>query len=118
MSIVLFIAASALGGALRYLMELRLPPVGTRAFPRATLIINITGSFILGCTIGLPQDQRVILGTALCGALTTFSGVALQLQRRFSAGSAKDALSYLVITVGACAFAAQLGMMLSDYLTN
>lgn len=118
MSVILFIAAAGLGGALRYLMELRFPPVGTRAFPRATLTVNVVGSFVLGVTVGLPSDQRLILGTALCGALTTFSGVALQLQRRFAAGSQKDAMSYLVITIGACAFAAQLGMMLSDYLTS
>ena len=118
MNAVMFIAAAGLGGALRYLMELRFPPVGTRAFPRATLTVNVVGSLILGFAVSLPHDQKLIIGTALCGALTTFSGVALQLQRRFAAGAHKDAMSYLVITVGACAFAAQLGMMLGEYLSN
>lgn len=118
LNFVQFICAAGLGGAARYLIELRFPPIGTRAFPRATLAVNIIGSFILGYVISLPDSQRLIFGTALCGAVTTFSGVALQLQRRFVAGSYASALIYLVITVSACSIAAQSGIWLGEYLAK
>ena len=49
------------------------------AFPWGTFVINATGSFVLGFLTGLalyhafPKTPKVILGTGLCGAYTTFS---------------------------------------------
>ena len=118
MTALFFILAAGFGGALRYLTELKFPPVGSRAFPRATLFVNMLGTFILGLSTSFSDDVRLVVGTALCGALTTFSGVALQLQRRFAAGAYQQAMKYLIITVALCLGAAQLGVLLSEFIAR
>jgi CrcB protein len=46
-------------------------------FPWGTFTANITGSFILGfltaAALHAPQGVLALLGTGLCGALTTYS---------------------------------------------
>ncbi len=110
------VLAAALGGLIRFSTEYLLPPVGTKAFPRATLIVNVAGSFVLGIVISAPHDLRLILGTGLCGALTTFSGVSLQLSRRLSSGDRRAALQYLGFTLALGLGAASLGISLGHYL--
>ena len=109
-----FIAAAALGGVLRLLAENYWPPVGSSAFPRATLIVNCIGSLLLGVVVHAPHDVRLIAGTALCGALTTLSGVSLQLHRRVFAGAIMPAVNYLSTTLGAGLLCAFIGIEISQ----
>lgn len=109
-----FVAAAALGGVLRLLAESYWPPVGPSAFPRATLIVNCIGSFALGILIHAPHDVRLVAGTALCGALTTLSGVSLQLHRRVAAGGFAPAAIYLLSTLGAGLLCAFVGIEISQ----
>ena len=56
-------------------------------FPFGTLFVNIAGSFLLGFLTGLSINQDLnpfvlaVLGTGFCGALTTFSTLAVDVQR-------------------------------------
>lgn len=58
-----------------------------RRFPWGTLIINITGSLLLGVIIGLALNGhlspsiKLILGTGFCGGYTTFSTVSFEAVR-------------------------------------
>ena len=71
---------SGIGGAVRLLLTNFIQQrVGT-SFPLGTLIINITGSFILGFLIryaiagpGVAPEIRALLTTGFCGGYTTFS---------------------------------------------
>lgn len=112
----LFVVCAALGGVTRFLAEYYLPPVGSSGFPRATLLVNTAGSFILGLVWNAPGDARLVAGTAFCGALTTFSGVALQLMRRARAGSTGQAITYAVVTVALGIAAATVGLRISGLL--
>jgi CrcB protein len=78
------IAAVALGGAIgsvaRYLVGIGSGRLFGMAFPWGTLIINVTGSFLIGAFIGLfatrwdlSQTARVFLTIGICGGYTTFS---------------------------------------------
>lgn len=116
MNVLLLVAAAGIGGFLRFLVEYRFPPIGTSAFPRATLAVNVIGSFILGLMIHAPNDVRLIIGTGLCGALTTFSGVSLQLHRRMAAGAWKSAGTYFVILMSTGLVAAMVGVDVSTRL--
>jgi fluoride exporter len=116
MNLMLFIVAAALGGFIRFALEYYLPPVGSSAFPRATWLVNVVGAFLLGIVLALPGEWQVILGMGLCGALTTFSGVSLQLHRRLMAQAFKPAMIYAVTLLSGGIVAAGVGLILGRYI--
>jgi fluoride exporter len=116
MNLMLFIVAAALGGFIRFALEYYLPPVGSSAFPRATWLVNVVGAFLLGIVLALPGEWQVILGIGLCGALTTFSGVSLQMHRRLMAQAFKPAMIYAVTLLSGGIVAAGVGLILGRYI--
>jgi len=76
---------SALGGMLRHWMA-GVEEVGllaARELPWGTILVNLTGSFLIGYFIGLPptliSDQaRLFFIAGFCGGYTTFSSFSLQ----------------------------------------
>ncbi len=58
-----------------------------RGFPVGTVLVNVFGSFLLGLLLAeasrwnLSDDTRLLLGTGLCGALTTFSTFSVEALR-------------------------------------
>jgi CrcB protein len=72
------------------------------------------GSFLLGLTLALPGEWYIIFGSGLCGALTTFSGVSLQLHRRLVSQAYKPALAYISILLITGLLAAGAGMVIGE----
>lgn len=77
-------AGAALGANARYWLGIwALQHWGTR-FPYATLIVNVTGSILLGFLVTwgslrtLPQEWRLLLAVGFCGSYTTFSSYAVE----------------------------------------
>ena len=83
--------AVALGGALgtlgRYAVSGAVANAFGETFPWGTLIVNVTGSFVIGffATLTAPDGRLFVGGTArqfmmtgLCGGYTTFSSFSLQ----------------------------------------
>jgi CrcB protein len=73
-------AGSALGGASRYLLGGLIQRASATGFPLGTLVINISGSFLLGLflryavdTPTLTPEWRAFLTIGFCGGYTTFS---------------------------------------------
>lgn len=90
----LLIAALGVAGALvRYHLGAFVHSSANRAlaseteFPFGTLFVNALGSFILGVAAALcssaflPQIIYIAIGAGFCGSLTTFSTLAVDLQR-------------------------------------
>lgn len=106
--------AGGLGATARYGVDTWLaPPAGTR-LPRATLVVNLTGSLLLGVLVGTDAgpDTLRVLGTGLMGGYTTFSSASIEVARRVLEGRRADgALTALVMLVG-CVAAASLGVTL------
>jgi CrcB protein len=71
--------AGAIGAVLRYLIDRWVQARFESDFPYGTLVINVTGSLILGLLVGsalhhgVSSDWLTVLGTGLIGAYTTFS---------------------------------------------
>lgn len=114
--------AIALGGAAgsvtRYLIGLY---VGARTpgFPWATMLINVTGSLLLGFLArGLAgRPHAPALGAALtvgfCGGYTTFSTFSLETVLLLERGAWARALLYAVASVVLCVGGAAMGVALA-----
>jgi CrcB protein len=73
----------ALGGALGTLSRHGLNTYLTEryaAFPVGTLVVNVTGSFLIGllAALALRHEWRLFLMAGFCGGYTTFSTFSLQ----------------------------------------
>jgi CrcB protein len=104
------IAAVALGGAFgsvaRYLVGIGSGRLFGLDFPWGTLIINVTGSFLIGAFIGLfatkwdlSQTTRVFLTVGICGGYTTFSTFSLDAWYLIERGQLTASLGYALASV-------------------
>jgi CrcB protein len=106
----------ALGTALRLLLDAALPH-GDTDFPTSTLLINVTGSVVLGFLVArvwpvVPAWVRVGLGPGLLGGFTTFSAVTVSFVALTSSGLARTAVAYLALTLVLGFAAAAVGLVL------
>lgn len=93
------------------------------AFPWGTLVINLTGSFLLGLLFGLSQERSVlpaeIRGPVLIGfigAYTTFSTFMLESWRLVESGAWASALANLGGSIVLGLVAVLVGMTLGRAL--
>jgi CrcB protein len=77
MTVLLVILGAAVGAPLRYLTDRAVQARHESGFPWGTLTVNVAGCLLLGGLTGagsaLPAPLLALLGTGLCGALTTYS---------------------------------------------
>lgn len=71
--------AAAVGAALRYLVDQIVQHQHDQTFPWGTFVINVSGSLLLGLTIGLashhglPTVAATVIGAGVLGGYTTWS---------------------------------------------
>ena len=105
-----FILAVAVGGAFgsvaRYLVAIGSGKIFGTNFPWGILIINVTGSFLIGAFVGLfatkwdlPQAVRIFLTVGICGGYTTFSTFSLDSYYLLERGQLGAALTYTIGSV-------------------
>ncbi|MFX0579372.1 fluoride efflux transporter CrcB [Nocardia nepalensis] len=77
MTALFVILGAAVGAPLRYLTDRAVQTRHDSLFPWGTFTVNIIGCLLLGALTGagtaLPTPLFALLGTGLCGALTTYS---------------------------------------------
>lgn len=89
-----------------------------QGFPLGTLSVNALGSFVLGLLYawsskgGLSPELQLVLGTGLCGALTTFSTFSVETLVLVDEGQLGWALANVVLNVLLGFSAAAIGMAL------
>jgi len=83
-------------------------PYHSGQWPWATFTVNILGAFMLGYfttrlqeRLPLSSYRRPLLGTGLCGGLTTFSTMQVELLRMLDRNQLLMALAYALVSVGA-----------------
>lgn len=113
------VVAGAAGAPARYLLDGLVQDRHDGRFPWGTLVVNITGSLLLGLLTGaalyhsFPNTPKVWLGTGFCGAYTTFSTFTFETVRLLEEGEAVDALANAAASLLLGSVAAGAGLALA-----
>lgn len=120
MRYLLVILGGAVGAPLRYVIDRNVQAHHDSTFPWGTFAANVTGSMILGALTGAvlagaaPQSVQLLLGTGLCGALTTYSTFSYETLGLAEAGARFLAAANVVASVVAGLGAVFIGMTLAQ----
>ncbi len=119
MTALLVALGAAVGAPLRYLTDRAVQARLGTAFPWGTLAVNVAGSLLLGFLVGLPVPPAAaaLLGTGLCGALTTYSTFSYETLRLATSGRVGAALGNALLSVAATVAAASLGYAVAGPLS-
>ena len=114
------IGCAAVGGGVgaagRYAVDEWVTGRWRRDFPLGIVVVNVTGSLVLGLLVGVLVSDRAgsavyaLVGTGVLGGYTTFSTTSLDAVRLARSGRIGSALGYAVGTMLATVAAAMLGM--------
>ena len=97
-------------------------------FPWGTLVVNVSGSLLIGLLAGLTSDpnsrfliapdMRQFLLVGICGGYTTFSSFSLQTLALMRQGDMLEAGSNIVMSVIFCLMAVWLGLVLAGMINQ
>jgi fluoride exporter len=110
---------AAVGAPLRYLVDRGVQARHDSVFPWGTFTVNVAGSLVLGVLVQgtaahhIPGGVNALLGTGLCGALTTYSTFGYETVRLIEDGVRAYALVNVVASVVAGLGAAFCGAALA-----
>nr|WP_276943801.1 fluoride efflux transporter CrcB [Ferrimicrobium acidiphilum] len=103
------VAAVFVGGAMGTLLRAALAeafPTPATSWPWPTFAVNIVAAFLLGYFVTRLQERlpissyiRPLLGTGLCGGLSTFSTMQIELFNMITAHAYELAISYATATI-------------------
>ncbi|GAA5035389.1 fluoride efflux transporter CrcB [Streptomyces siamensis] len=122
MNWLLVIMGAAVGAPLRYLTDRAVRTKHDSAFPWGTLVVNLTGSLILGLLTGAAASGHasphlhLLIGTGLCGALTTYSTFSYETVRLTETGAGFYAAANVIVSVTAGLGAAFAGVSFAQAL--
>ena len=124
----LYVAAgSALGGMGRYWVSGLVAQRVGRSFPWGTVLVNISGSFLIGLFAALvategrfaaPARFREFFMIGICGGYTTFSSFSLETLNLARDGQWFYAGANAVVSVMLCFAAVWLGHLLGQILNR
>ena len=119
MNWLLVILGALVGAPLRYLTDRAVQLTHDTVFPWGTLVVNVTGCLVLGLLTGAAATGhasphlQLLLGTGLCGALTTYSTFSYETLRLTETGAGFYAAANVVVSVTAGLGAAFAGVSLA-----
>lgn len=105
----------ALGGAVGAVLRYLAGAVGDRGFPAGTLAVNLAGSAGLGLLVATDPTTSVtaLLGTGVCGGVTTYSAFVLRTVHLGPRRGSAYAAATVVGSLAACAAGYALGAGIS-----
>ncbi len=110
------IVGGGLGAGARYVIDGLVMRGRREAFPLGVLVVNVSGSLLLGLLTGLSTHVGpvwiMIAGVGVLGGYTTFSAVSVESVLLAQRGRRDWAWVNLLGTIGACVVAAAAGLMI------
>ncbi|MCM2578442.1 fluoride efflux transporter CrcB [Streptomyces meridianus] len=117
MNWVLVIAGAMVGAPLRYLTDRAVQRRHDSVFPWGTFTVNVVGCLTLGAVTGVASPHvQLLLGTGLCGALTTYSTFSYETLRLAEDGAGFFAAANAVASAVAGLAAAFAGAAVAQAL--
>jgi CrcB protein len=119
---LLVVAGAVVGAPLRYLTDRAVQSRHDSVFPWGTFTVNVVGCLILGTVTGAvaagaaSSRLQLLLGTGLCGALTTYSTFSYETLRLAETGAGRYAVANVVGSVAAGLAAVYAGAELAAAL--
>jgi CrcB protein len=119
---LLVIAGGMVGAPLRYLTDRAVQSRHATVFPWGTFTVNVVGCLILGTLTGAAaagaasSHLQLLLGTGLCGALTTYSTFSYETLRLAEDGARFYAAVNVIASVVAGLGAAFVGVSVAESL--
>ena len=125
MRLFLICLGGAVGTGARYLTALWAAAVFGSAFPFGTLIINITGSFLIALIMQLSTatemispELRLMLTTGVMGGFTTYSTFNYETTNYFREGAWLIGLANIGATLFGCLLAGVAGLALARLIVG
>lgn len=115
---VLIFLASGTGAWCRFTLDGLISRHWKRSVPVGTLVINVTGAFVLGVLTDLAAHHgettplRIILGTGMMGGFTTFSTANVEVVRLMLSGRKAAGLGLNLVMLMLACTAGVLGLFL------
>lgn len=125
MTVLLLAVAGGIGAVSRFLADTFVARHNPFRMPLGTLLINVTGSLVLGLLTGLlaagapdstGANVRAVLGTGFCGGYTTFSTASVESVRLWVTAGRSTGVGYAVATLLGSVAAAGVGVWLGGLL--
>jgi len=114
---LLITLGGAIGTALRYFTSLLAARWFGSDFPYGTLIVNLSGAFIIGLvqelgteTLLIPDNVRLFLTTGMMGGLTTYSTFSYETVRLMEVNAWHQAWINIFVTTVVCLSLCFLGI--------
>jgi fluoride exporter len=109
---------SAIGGSARYALSGAVANWIGAVFPWGTLIVNVTGCFVIGIfgtltapdgPLLVPTNIRLFVMVGMCGGYTTFSSFSLEFLNLMRGGEWLSAGQYILASLVFCLIGVWLG---------
>lgn len=114
--------AGAIGALVRYLVGRFFAERVSSQFPVGTLVINVSGAFLIGLLAGLVGHQvvsasvQLVAATGFLGGYTTFSTMQWESVQLMRSGSVSQGLLYLLNTFALGLLVATGGWVLGGWV--
>ena len=114
---LLICLGGAIGTGARYMISVWIARTAGTGFPYGTLLVNVTGSFLLGLLMQLSlsapaisADMRLIIGAGILGGFTTYSTFNYETLALLREDAWALALAYAAATLIGCLVAGACGI--------
>ena len=114
MKAILIALGAGFGASSRFLIDTGLKKLHSTWLPFETLLINISGSLLLGTVVNSHGNVVLVLGTGFAGAFTTWSTLAVEAHALVKTKNHVKAFTYLLLTFILGIGAAGLGFAISN----
>jgi CrcB protein len=115
---LLVVVCGGAGAIARFAADAAVEAGRLNPFPWGTLVVNLSGTFVLGLLVGVAAPHRAmeLIGTATIGSYTTFSTWMLETHRPAEAGETRLAWMNVLAGLALGLAAIELGRVLGRLL--